>query len=181
MRTPFAECTPFRKNQKLHPLQLHFEDEAQRPELQELRALLTCVQDQLTRKILEVDSEHEVPIEAARRNTLIKEGRPRRDEEGQYPDFINIKFDPKTTPFTTEAGEKVPLRNVDLREYELQPVVWLRDVWLVQSTFYPRLFLKSCILHKLPALDEANEDDGPEESESEGENSDDMIEESQWR
>jgi len=181
MRTPFAQCTPYEKSQKMHPLQLHFEDEETRPDLQQFRVLMNHIQDKLNTNILEVDRQYKTPIAPVRRNTLIKEGRPRPDEEGKYPDYINVKFDPTSTPFITEDGEQVDLKSVDLRDYELTPTVWLRDVWKVQGTFYPRLVLKSCTLRRAPWGEQEEDDDDDMPSSVESDESEDMIEESQWR
>jgi len=149
MRTPFAKATPYDQSSRHHPLVLHFKDESSRPELQELRALLTSTQERLNTLIGLADKEQQEALALSRRNTLIRAGKPKSDGDGNYPDFVTLKFTPATVTFATPEGEIKNLATLDLRKFELEPTVWLKDVWEVAGTYYPRMILESCILHEL--------------------------------
>jgi len=149
MRTPFASCKPFNNSQVLKPLQLTFQREEARSDLQELRVLLTRVQDQLNVQIRKFDSSDAVHLSPLKRNVFIKQGKARSDGGGRYPSFVTLKVDPATSTFATPDGTFVNVSDIDLRHYELEPTVHVRDVWRVGDTYYPRLFVDRCVVHQL--------------------------------
>jgi len=149
MRTPFAKATPYDPTSRHHPLQLHFRDEPSRPELHELRNLLTCTQGRLNSLITSIDKNEQEPLCLSRKNTLIREGKPKSDGNGNYPDFVNLKFNPEQVTFTSPEGDVKDISKLDLRKFELEPTVLLKDVWKVAGTYYPRMILETCVLHEV--------------------------------
>jgi len=180
MRTRFETCKPFDKTQVLKPLKLHFLRERCRGDLQELRVLLTRLQDQVNTQIRKFDSTHAVHLSDAKRNVFVKAGKPSPDGSGPYPDFVTLKVDPASSVFTTPGGTIVNISTLDLRDYELQPTVHIRDVWYLGDTYYPRLFVDHCVLHEIPQEDQAGDGTstktGPDSDDSENEEVTDLVE-----
>jgi len=185
MRTPFATCKAFDASKRLLPLNLHFRDEAKQPELQELRTLLTETQLQISKSIHALDTEHDTPLTVAKQNVFIKPGKAKPNGGGSYTDLVTLKVDPESVAFTTPDGTPLDINKLDLRKVELQPTVWVRDVWKVNDTYYPRLFVDSCIIHESTTptkpilertcsfVERCDSDDGDDDEMPDAEESDD--------
>ena len=88
------------------------------------------------------------PLSIQNKNTLIRPGKPNKGCPGTcFPDTIALKLYPEDVVFKTTDGEVLLLDQIDFREFDVQPIVELRDVFKIHGTFYPRLIVKSCVLH----------------------------------
>ena len=141
--------TKFEPSQNTVTLTLSFRHEATRPEVQKIRGVLKSLEHVLNQLIDMQDFTSDGnPLSIKNKNTLIRPGKPNKECPGTcFPDTIALKLYPEDVVFKTPDDEVLALDNIDFREYDVQPVVELRDVFKIHDKFYPRLVVKSCVLH----------------------------------
>ena len=149
MVAPFEKPTKFALSQNTVTLTLSFHHEADRPEVQKLRGILKSLEEAVGQLIqLQECSLIGEPISAKKKNCFIRPGKPNKEVPGTtYPDTIALKMYPQDVQFKTTDGDVLMLDDIDFREFDVQPVVELRDVFKMNGTYYPRLLVKSCTLH----------------------------------
>ena len=139
MHIPFSSCEPYKNSKStLRTLTVDFKDtDESNDRLDDFRNLLEELYDRITALCTEVNEGR--PAKVA---PLIK-----ASKNIEYHDLVSLRFWPGTADFRHEATKKrVKEQSVDLRGFRAEPTVVLKDVWLRDGVYYPRLFVTSCIL-----------------------------------
>ena len=150
MVAPFGKLTKFDASRNTVRLTLSFRHESNRPEVQKLRGVLTSLEEALN-QLIEIQAPAPIvgdPISIKNKNTFVRPGKPTKEFPGTwYPDTIALKMYLEDVKFKTTEGEELMLDDIRFREFDVQPVVELRDLFKMSGTYYPRLVVKSCTLH----------------------------------
>lgn len=149
MQAPFGGPKKFENSKNTATFTLSFKGEATSPELQQLRQLLTKVEEVMGEfiKLIRPKGVVTAPISADQKNTFIREGaRVAVGSAERWPDLVYLKAYPEMR-FKTTYGQVMKMADVLLELYHIQPVVELRDIVTVGGIYYPRLVVTECVLH----------------------------------
>ena len=138
MYAPFENCNPPKNaKSKLRSLTVDFKQEDTNPELQALRVLLESTHRHLVNLCTSLNGG-----QAATVAPLIK---PSKDID--YYDLISLRFWPGAAKFFGDSDQPLLEQHItDFRDYRVKVQVVLKDIWLHNGVYYPRLFLRKCIL-----------------------------------
>ena len=155
MNAPFGGPSKHEKSKgKVMTFVLNFRDEEKGDGKEELRVLLGRVQNKVSKLIehLEPTGRNQNPLSVENGNTLIRPGLPHKDENGSkkdtnFPDYVQLKMYLEDVKWTTVDGDVMNVVDIDFSEYDVQPTVEVRDVWIFDAKFYVRLMATECLLH----------------------------------
>ena len=157
MNAPFGAPSKYDKTsltKKVHTLVVNFRDENNRPELQNLRKVLSRVEAGLNKlvELFEPTIQIQDHICAENKNTFVHPGSHHEDENGnklstRFPDFLQLKIYPEDVEYKTPDGNVLDIDDISLTDYDVQPTVELRDVWQFNNKYYPRLVITACTLY----------------------------------
>jgi len=151
MHTPFANCDPYDPTQhgkpprkkkakvSLRQLVVDFQSEDDVPELGAFRVHINDIQQQIEKLCQEKDEDEGKDINAV--GPLIKGSE-------DYPDKIMMKFEADKVRWEDTAGKELQEADIDFENSDVQPTVHFEDMWKYNGTYWPRLKLVSCIIHR---------------------------------
>lgn len=138
MNAPFENCNPPpNATSKLRSLTVDFKQEDTKPELQAFRVLLESIHGHLVLLCTSLNGGQQADVAP-----LIK---PSKDID--YYDLVSLRFWPGAAKFFGESNQPLLEQHItDFRDYRVKVQVVLKDIWLHNGVYFPRLFLRKCTL-----------------------------------
>jgi len=158
MNIPFSNCDPFDKSpEAMRQLIVDFKGENTDLALQQFREFMNRLS--WATKLL---CDHKEQVNALRRyvpiiaDTLPMPKLYRSDDvsfvnvanvaplikaQDKWHDKMILKFEPDEASFLAPDGETLNESLIDFKQFDVEALVWFKDVWKFNDCYYPRLFL----------------------------------------